>query len=168
MMIGAMVPPDSVSPVSHGQDETQVDVVWRVPATQRAMAVAVFLLFVALATLLTSIDATPVGSLMFWAATLTVLLGVWRCFLMPYVALTPEHLEVQGVSFCRAVPYAAITAATPGLYGMKIDTHGADGFVAWAVQKSKVSEWLDRTTPADDVAAAIMARAAAAAAAVSV
>jgi len=133
-----------------------------VPAGVRAMAVGVFFVFVALATLLTSIDASAPGVLAFWAATLLVLLGVWRWFLLPYVALTPEHLVVQGVFFHRIEPYAAITGATPGLYGMRIETRRPDSFVAWALQKSKLSEWLDRTTPADEVAATIMARAAAA------
>ena len=151
-----------MAPVGNGEGGTEEPLVWRVPTAVRAMAVLVFLLFVALATLLTSIDATPIGALVFWAATLVVLLGVWRWFLQPYVALTPEYLVVQGVFFHRAEPYATITAATPGLYGMKIETAGTDDFVAWAVQKSKVSEWLDRTTPADRAAAAIMDRAAAA------
>ena len=91
------------------------------PSGLRTLAVVVFGLFVALATLLTSIDATPVGTLMFWAAALVVMLGVWRCFLLPYVALTPEHLVVQGVFMHRAEPYASITAAVPGLYGIRRD-----------------------------------------------
>ena len=133
--------------------------VWRVPAGVRAMAVGVFLLFVALATLLTSFDASATGVLAFWAATLLVLLGVWRWFLLPYVALTPEHLVVQGVFFHRVEPYGAITAAVPGPYGMRIETRASDAFTAWAVQKSKVAQWLDRPTPADEAASTIMARA---------
>jgi len=136
-----------------------LDQVWRVPAAVRAMAVSVFGLFVTLAAVLTAIDASVVGVLCFWAATLLVLWGVWRWFLSPYVALTDEHLVVQGVFLHRVEPYTSIRSATPGLYGMQIETDAPDSFMAWAVQKSKLSEWLDRTTGADELAAAIMTRA---------
>ena len=133
--------------------------VWRVADRVRKVAVfaACFFLFLALA-------ATAAGLLLsatalMWAIALLVTVCVWRVYLVPYVALSSEWVVVQGAFAHRAVRYGAIRDARPGLYGLRIKTTSG-AFVAWAVHKSKIAQWLHRDTRADEVAAQIMERAA--------
>jgi hypothetical protein len=139
-------------------EATETATVWRVPQPVRAAAVGVFIACVCLALLSTAVGVTVWGALVLWAMVLAVMLGVWRWYLVPYVALTPEHLVVQGAFGYRSVCYDAIDRARPGVLGLRIETSSEGAFTAWAIQKSKLSEWLDRDTPADDLAAQIMRR----------
>ena len=119
----------------------------------------VFGVFVGVAALLTIFGIKPLGALLVWVMVLLVALCVWRWYLVPYVALTRDSVVVQGAFAHRSVRYSAIARALPSGAGLRIETRGEGVLTAWAIQKSKVSEWTHRETTADDVAAAIMERA---------
>jgi len=126
------------------------------PVRVAALSVAVGFLLVAAA--VTAVGVDPAGTVAIWALAMLVVLCVWRWYLVPYVALTPDRLVVQGVFSHWAVRYGAINDARPGLLGIRVDTVDQGAFTAWAVQKSTLSGWLHRRTRADEVAGAIMAR----------
>jgi hypothetical protein len=132
--------------------------VWRVEQPVRRLAVFVALFFVLMAAFLTAIDAVPVGAAIFWILAVGVMFCTWRWYLVPYVALRSGHLEVQGAFSLRSVGYDAIRSVTPGPMGLQVETAKEGSIVIWAIQKSKVSQWLHRDTRADRVAAEIMAR----------
>jgi hypothetical protein len=132
--------------------------VWRVTRAMRVVGITVAVCFVALAWSVTAVGFTASAAIAMWLVALLVALGVWRWYLVPYVALTPDGLVVQGVFAYRSVRYRAIREAKPGLYGMRVQTTDDDAFVAWAVQKSKLAEWTHRHTRADTVVGAIMER----------
>jgi hypothetical protein len=139
-------------------DEPAPARLWRVDQPVRVLAVIVFFAFVFLAGSLTAFGITLVGAACVWLITILVMLFVLRCYLVPYVALMPDRLVVQGVFAHRSVRYKAIKTARPGTHGLRIETRSHGAFTAWAVQKSTVAEWRHRPTVADDVAAAIMDR----------
>jgi hypothetical protein len=132
--------------------------VWYVESAIRRFAKASALFFVVLAALLTAIGIVLAGAVLVWLVCLVVLACVWRVYLVPYVALGPDGLEVQGAFAHRALSYASIREARPGLYGLQIRTMDGNTIVGWAVQKSKFAEWFHRHTRADDVVADIMDR----------
>jgi hypothetical protein len=138
---------------------------WRVEASARRLAVCVALLFVLAAAFLTVIGINLVGAVFLWVMAIAVMLGIWRWYLVPYVALDAEHLEVQGVLSLRSIGYGSISGVRPGSMGLEVQTAKEGSILIWAIQKSKVSEWLHKDTRADEVAAAIMARVALASAA---
>ncbi len=119
---------------------------------------AVSLLFVLVATFFTAIGIVPLGAVLVWLVCFIVMASVWRCYLVPYVALTPEGLEVQGAFATRSVRYGAIRDARPGIYGLRIETMDQGDLIVWAVQKSKFAEWFHQDTRADVVVAEIMER----------
>lgn len=133
---------------------------WRVARPIRRAALGTFALFVVVAATLTALGITFVGALCVWSIALSVMVFVWRWYLVPHVALTPEGLEVQGPLTHRSLPRRAIVRVRPGVIGLRIDTAGGGEIPAWAIQKSKAAEWLHRETRADDVAAAILDHAA--------
>jgi uncharacterized membrane protein len=133
--------------------------IWREPETVRTSAVMVFLAFVVFSLLSTAIGISASGALVLWAFTLLVMVCVWRWYLVPYVALTGERLEVQGAFAHRSVDYRSIREATPGILGLRIETTTHGAFTAWAVQKSKFAEWAKKRTTADELAAQILDRA---------
>jgi hypothetical protein len=139
--------------------------VWRVEASARYLAVCVALFFVLVAAFLTVIGINLVGAVFLWVLAIAVMLGIWRWFLVPYVALDAEHLEVQGVLSLRSVGYGSIDSVRPGSMGLQVQTNKEGAILIWAIQKSKVAEWLHKDTRADEVAAAIMDRVALASAA---
>jgi hypothetical protein len=47
---------------------------------------------------------------------------------------------------------------SPGPMGLQVQTAKEGSVLIWAIQKSKVAEWLHKDTRADQVAAAIMER----------
>ena len=98
------------------------------------------------------------GAVILWVMAIAVMLGMWRWYLVPYVALTAERLEVQGVLSQRSVGYGSISGVSPGAMGLQVQTAKEGSILIWAIQKSKVAEWLHRDTRADEVAAAIMQR----------
>jgi hypothetical protein len=132
--------------------------VWRVDTPVRRSAVAVSRFFVLLALVATAIGDKTSSSVFMWAFAVLVMLLVWRWYIVPYVALTPDHVVVRGVFARRTVGYGTIRRVLPGLYGVRIETEDQGAVTAWAVQKSKFSEWTHRHTRADDMAAAIMDR----------
>jgi hypothetical protein len=132
--------------------------VWRVDKPVRWLAAAVSFFFVVVALGATAIGLSVGGSVVMWALAVVVILSVWRWYLVPYVALTPDRVVVRGVFARRTVGYGAIRQARPGLYGVRIETKDQGPVTVWAVQKSKFSEWSHRHTRADDVVAEIMER----------
>lgn len=132
--------------------------VWRVEASARRLAVGVALFFVLVAAFLTVIGINLVGAVFLWAMAIAVMLGIWRWFLVPYVALDAEHLEVQGALTLRSVGYGSIRGVRPGSMGLEVQTAKEGSILIWAIQKSKMAEWLHKDTRADEVAAAIMER----------
>jgi hypothetical protein len=132
--------------------------VWRVPRPIRRSAVAAGLVFVVVALGATAIGLEAGGVLALWAIAVLMLLCAWRCYLVPYVALTPERLVVQGAFAQRSVRYSSIRDVQPALYGLRIRTKAQESVIGWAVQKSKYAEWSRRETTADEVVAEIMER----------
>jgi hypothetical protein len=132
--------------------------VWRVDEPVRRLAVWVSRLFVLLALVATAIGEKAGGALVMWVLAVLVILGVWRWFMVPYVALTPDRLVVRGAFARRTVGYGTIRGVHPGLYGVRIETEDQGEVNAWAVQKSKFSELTHRHTRADDVVDEIMDR----------
>ena len=139
-------------------ETTSTSTVWRVEASARRLAVCVALFFVLVAAFLTVIGINLVGAVFLWVMAIAVMLGIWRWYLVPYVALDAEHLEVQGVLSLRSVGYGSISSVRPGSMGLQVQTAKEGSILIWAIQKSKVSEWLHKDTRADEVAAAIMER----------
>ena len=132
--------------------------VWRASTIVRRAAVVVALAFVVIAFASTTMVATVAGAAAIWLLCIVVMLSVWRWYLVPYVALTPDSLVVQGVFLHKSVRYGAIRDARPCPYGVKIETTNEGVFIAWAVQKSKFAEWSHKHTVADDVVAEIKKR----------
>lgn len=132
--------------------------VWRVDEPVRRLAVAVSIFFIVIALGSTAVGLVAAGAVVMWGLALLVTLSVWRWYMVPYVAVTPEALVVRGVFSRRTVDYDAIRRARPGLYGVRIETTDQGSVTAWAVQKSKFAEWTHRHTRADDVVAEIMDR----------
>jgi hypothetical protein len=132
--------------------------VWRVEESVRRLAVYVALLFVFVAAFLTAIGINLDGAIILWVMAIAVMLGMWRWYLVPYVALNAEDLEVQGVLSLRSVGYGSICDVSPGAMGLEVQTVKEGSVLIWAIQKSKVAEWLHKDTRADEVAAAIMER----------
>lgn len=132
--------------------------IWRVPASVRRLAGAVCVFFVLVAVGSTAIGLSVPGTVVMWGLTILVTLTIWRWYLVPYVALTPECMIVRGVFARRSVEYDDITRVRPGLYGVKVETRETGPLLVWAVQKSKFAEWSHRHTRADDVVAAIIER----------
>jgi Bacterial PH domain len=132
--------------------------VWRVDEPVRRLAVAVSILFVLIALAFTAVGLSAAASIVAWALAFLVVLSVWRWYVIPYVAVTPDAVVVRGVFSQHTVDYDAIRRARPGLYGVRIETMDQGAVTAWAVQKSKFAEWTHRHTRADDVVAQIMDR----------
>ena len=132
--------------------------VWRVDEPVRGLALVVSIFFVVLALGSTAIGLAIAGDVVMWMLAVLVVLSVWRCYIVPYVALTPDRVVVRGVFARRTVGYGAIRRVRPGLYGVRIETEDQGTVTMWAVQKSKLSEWRHRHTRADDVVAEIMDR----------
>ena len=124
----------------------------------RRLAVYVALLFVFVAALLTAIGINVGGAIILWVMAIAVMIGMWRWYLVPYVALNAEDLEVQGVLSLRSVGYGSISDVSPGAMGLQVQTAKEGSVLIWAIQKSKMAEWLHKDTRADQVAAAIMER----------
>jgi hypothetical protein len=132
--------------------------VWRVEKPVRRLAVGVALFFVFVAAFLTAIGVLFPKAAVLWVLALGAMLCMWRWCLVPYVALTSEHLEVQGVFSQRSVDYGSISRVTPGAMGLQVETTEDGSILIWAIQKPKVAEWLHQKTRADDIAAEIMER----------
>jgi peptidoglycan/LPS O-acetylase OafA/YrhL len=132
--------------------------VWRVERLARRLAVFVALFFVCVATFLTAIGVDVGGAVVLWCMAIGVMVGIWRWYLVPYVALHADCLEVQGVVSQHSVDYGSISGVRPGSMGLEVQTAREGSILIWAIQKSKVSEWLHKDTRADEVAAAIMER----------
>jgi hypothetical protein len=139
-------------------EATSTSTVWRVEESVRRLAVYVALLFVFVAALLTAIGINVDGAIILWVMAIAVMVGMWRWYLVPYVALNAENLEVQGVLSLRSVGYGSINDVSPGPMGLQVQTAKEGSVLIWAIQKSKVAEWLHKDTRADQVAAAIMER----------
>jgi hypothetical protein len=132
--------------------------VWRVPRLIRRTAVAAALVFVLVALGATAIGMDAGSSVGLWAIAVAMLVCAWRCYLVPYVALTADRLVVQGAFAQHSVRYSSIRDVRPGLYGLRVKTKAQKSLVGWAVQKSKYAEWSHRQTTADKVVAEIMER----------
>ena len=133
--------------------------VWRVDEPVRWLALAVSLLFVLIALGSTVVGLAIAGDVVIWALAVLVVLSIWRWYIVPYVARRRRTGSwYAGSSSRHAVDYDAIRLARPGLYGVRIETMDQGSFTAWAVQKSKFSEWTHRRTRADTVVAQIMQR----------
>ena len=128
--------------------------VWRVPRPVRRSAVIASYVFVVIALAGTAVGFDPASALSLWVLALLMLLCAWRWYLVPYVALTPDRLVVQGAFAHRSVGYSSIRDVRPGVYGLQIKTKAQESFIGWAVQKSK---W-HREATADEVVAEIMGR----------
>ena len=139
-------------------EATSTFTVWRVEEAVRRLAVYVALLFVFVAALLTAIGINVDGAIILWVMAIAVMVAMWRWYLVPYVALNAENLEVQGVLSLRSVGYGSIDSVRPGSMGLQVQTNKEGAILIWAIQKSKVAEWLHKDTRADQVAAAIMER----------
>jgi hypothetical protein len=139
-------------------ETSSTSTVWRVEASARHLAVGVALFFVLVAAVLTVIGINLIGAVFLWVMAIGVMLGIWRWYLVPYVALDAEYLEVQGVLSLRSVGYGSISGVRLGTMGLQVQTAKEGSILVWAIQKSKVAEWLHKDTRADEVAAAIMER----------
>jgi hypothetical protein len=128
--------------------------VWRVPRPIRRSAVTASFVFVVIALAGTASGLDPASAVSLWLLAVLMLACAWRWYLVPYVALTPDRLVVQGAFAHRSVRYSSIRDVRPGVYGLRIKTKAQESFVGWAVQKSR---W-HRDTTADEVAAEIMER----------
>ena len=128
--------------------------VWRVPRPVRRSAVIASYVFVVIALAGTAVGFDPASALSLWVLAVLMLVCAWRWYLVPYVALTPDRLVVQGAFGHRSVRYSSIRDVRPGAYGLRIKTNAQESFIGWAVQKSK---WRRETT-ADEVVAEIMGR----------
>ena len=96
--------------------------VWRVDEPVRRLGVFVALLFVSVAAVLTAIGINVDGAVILWVMAIAVMVGIWRWYLVPYVALTAAHLEVQGVLSLRSVGYGSIRGVSPGPMGLQVQT----------------------------------------------
>jgi hypothetical protein len=87
----------------------------------------------------------------------------WRWGTHPLLATSADGVVVRNPVRTVVVPWADVERCVPSSLGLLIERRG-DGrtVVAWAVQKSNLFRWLGRRTRADDVAAALEERAAAA------
>jgi hypothetical protein len=132
--------------------------VWRVEEPVRRLAVFVGLFFLFVAAFLTAAGVVFPGVAVLWILAIGAMLCMWRWCLVPYVALTSDHLEVQGVVSRHCVGYDSIRAVTPGSMGLQVETADGGHILIWAIQKSKVSDWLHQRTRADEIAAEIMER----------
>lgn len=132
--------------------------VWQVEESVRRLAVFMSLFLVFVAALLTATGAVFPGLALVWVMTIGAMVCMWRWALVPYVALTSDHLEVQGVFRRRSVGYSSIRRVTPSIVGLQVETSMDGSVLVWAIQTSKVSQWQHQKTRADEVAAAIMAR----------
>jgi hypothetical protein len=132
--------------------------VWRVPRPLRRSAVAAGFVFVVVALAGTAVGFDPASSLSLWVLAVLVLVCAWRWYLVPYVALTPDRLVVQGAFAHRSVRYSSIRDVQPGHYGLRIKTKAQESFIGWAVQRSTQAEWSHHETSADEVVAEIMGR----------
>lgn len=132
--------------------------VWRVPRLIRRSAVAAAFVFLLLALGATAIGMGPGGSVGLWVVAGLMLVCAWRCYLVPYVALTEERLVVQGAFAQHSVRYSSIREVRPGPYGLRIKTKAQRSLVGWAVQKSRYTEWSHGEATADEVVAEIMER----------
>jgi hypothetical protein len=115
-------------------------------------------MFVVVALGATAVGLDARGALALWVVAVLMLLCAWRCYLVPYVALTADRLVVQGAFAQHSVRYSSIRDVRPSLYGLRIRTKAQESLVGWAVQKSKYAEWSHRETTADEVVAEIMER----------
>jgi hypothetical protein len=126
------------------------------PVRGLALVVSIFFVLVALGS--TVVGLAIAGVVFMWALTILIVLSVWRWYIVPYVALTPERVVVRGVFARHTVDYDAIRLARPGSHGVRIETTSQGAVTAWAVQKSKFAEWTHQRTRADEVATEIMER----------
>jgi hypothetical protein len=132
--------------------------VWRVEQPVRRLAALVALFFILLAVLFTALGAFVDGAVAMWILALGVMACVWRWYLVPYVALMADHLEVQGAFAHRRVGYRSIRDVRPGTIGLQVETAKEGSVLVWAIQKSTWSARRRRQSRADEVAAEIMKR----------
>jgi hypothetical protein len=132
--------------------------IWRVEQPVRRLAALVALFFVVVAVLFTASGSFVVGTVLMWALALGIMACVWRWYLVPYVALTADHLEVQGAFAHRRVGYRSIRGVKPGTIGLQVETTKEGSVLVWAVQRSTLSGRRHQQSRADEVAAEIMAR----------
>jgi hypothetical protein len=72
--------------------------------------------------------------------------------LRPFVSAGPEGVHVQHPLRRYDPSWAEVTEVQPGYHGLEITTRADEIVVAWAVEKSNLTRWLQRRTRADDVA----------------
>jgi len=132
--------------------------VWRVEQPVRRLAALVAVSFVLLAVLFTAAGTFVAGAVVMWILALGVMGCVWRWYLVPYVALTADHLEVQGAFAHRRVGYRSIREVRPGTIGLQVETAKEGSVLVWAIQKSTLSGRRHPQSRADEVAAEIMER----------
>jgi hypothetical protein len=87
----------------------------------------------------------------------------WRWGTHPLLAVSAGGVVVRNPVRTVVVPWADVERCVPSSLGLLIERRsGGRPVVAWAVQKPNLSRWLRRPTRADEVAAALEDRAAAA------
>lgn len=134
------------------------DTVWRVTAVGRFGAVAISVVWLALAVGFTVGNEPSV--VLLWVAFAAIMIGAWRWAFVPFIALTDTGVVIQNRLLRATVAYADIAAVQPGYSGLTITRRSGGSVTAWAVQKTNMKRWQGREdTRADQVAGAIRARA---------
>ncbi|MEP7762371.1 PH domain-containing protein [Sanguibacter sp. 25GB23B1] len=82
---------------------------------------------------------------------LTVGLGLWRTGIRPSVAATETGLTITNPLRSVTVDWVDIVRVSADFDGITVHRLSAPPAVIWAVQKSKLSEWLLERSRADDV-----------------
>ncbi|WP_328472029.1 hypothetical protein OHA21_08795 [Actinoplanes sp. NBC_00393] len=126
--------------------------VWTVSLAGRLTMLAVVAVFVFIA----FADGDQVKGIL-----VLVALGVvtWLAVVWPAVILTDTEVVVRNPWGVRRIPLSDVESAGAGYSGLTIRRHSGGSVTAWALQKSNAAKWTNRTTRADEAAAAIQAAA---------
>jgi hypothetical protein len=142
----------------------ELDEVWRPTRSGRVAASSVGAAGGLLSALSLAASVTGAGTGGLLAAVVFGLFPVfaWRWGTHPLLAASAEGVLVRNPVRTVVVPWADVERCVPSSLGLLIERRsGGRPVVAWAVQKPNRSRWLGRRTRADDVAEALVLRAAA-------
>lgn len=86
-------------------------------------------------------------------------LGVWWATVHPRILLYRDEIVVRNVVTTTRISWATVADCVPGYGGLTITELDGHCVTAFAVQKSNLSTWRNRSTRADRVAQCIKRRA---------
>jgi hypothetical protein len=145
--------------------DDELDQVWRPARWSQVGAWAVGLAggVMSVASLVAAVTGAEAGPLVGVVGFGLFPVVAWRWGTHSLLATSADGVVVRNPVRTVVVPWTEIERCVPSSLGLIIERHGgAQPIVAWAVPKPNVSRWLRRRTRADDVAAALEERAAAA------